>query len=251
MSARSETFLWWAQRYVAWRLGREFAAVRVSGLERFRAALARGPLIVAPNHVAWWDPLWLVALDRAVGGQGHYLMASENLQRFFFFRWAGAIPIDRSSQKSAWRDLSQGLETLTGPGRYLVIFPQGEQRPPHLPLRFRGGVAWLARRAKVGVVPVGVRYDYLEGPRPFLHIALGEPDIWGAGEDVVVELEAAVRRQLELIDEELERAVERQRSAAPGASALLAPAPGSPFVDLLKAHLRGESALSPASEGRS
>lgn len=238
MSARSEIFLWFVRRYVARRLRREFAKVRIAGLDRFRRALEWGPLILAPNHVAWWDPLWLVALDRAVGGGGHYLMARENLERLFFFRWGGALPIDRSSHKRARRDLERSARVLSGPRRYLVVFPQGEQRPSHLPLQFRRGIIWLARQARVSVVPAGVRYDYLEGPRPFLHISLGAPTLWSEEDDALSLLEQAVRDELETIDRELEHAIERQRQAKPGTIALLTPDPTSPFVDLLDARHR-------------
>lgn len=210
MSDKSAFFLRFARPYVRRRLRREFAEIRVSGLERFRREVASGPLLIAANHVAWWDPLLLVAFDQAVGGGGHCLMDRANLERLPFFRWAGAVPLDRASARGSLRDLGEAARQLDGPGKYLVVFPQGAQTPAHRSLRFKRGVAWLAEMARVPLVPLAIRYDFLEGPRPFVHVSIGASrSIVGSSGHVVRELELAVGAEMSHIDAELERSVTR------------------------------------------
>lgn len=204
MSQKSRLFLRFARPYVRWRLRSQFSRLRVRGLNALRARLEQGPLLLAMNHVAWWDPLVLVLLDERLGGQGACLMDAANLARFPFFSWAGALSLDRSRARAAHADLLRAAEFLNGPGRFLIVFPQGRQRPAHFPLQFERGIALLRRRTELPVVPVGLRYDFGEHPKAEVYLSIGEELPFGSGADLdfLLELEEAVGRELSRIDEE-------------------------------------------------
>lgn len=200
---RSRGFLRIARPYVRHRLQRQFESVRVAGLDEVRARAAKTPVILAANHVSWWDPLLLVALDEALGGEGYCLMDSKNLRDLPFFEWVGALPIDREHPRQAHRDLVRAAEMLTRPGQVLAIFPQGVQRPAHLELRLQRGIEVLAARAKAPVFPLAIRYDFGEGPRLRAHLSFGAPIDPGEQPHGSLShlVEAGIRNGLERIDE--------------------------------------------------
>lgn len=193
---RSPRFLSFARPYVRWRLARAFDGVWTSGLEEARARVAREPLIVAANHVAWWDPLLLVWLDQALGGESVALMDAANLRRLPFMALVGAIGLDRSGGGSSLGGLRTATAWLDRPGRVVFVFPQGRQRPSQVrPLGFARGVEWLARRSRARVLPLSIAYGFRESHRPAAGLVLGPP----CAPDVA-HLEAAVAGGLERLD---------------------------------------------------
>ncbi len=178
MRARSPVALRLARAYCRWRCGRDLDGVWVAGADRLRGST--GPLILAPNHVAWWDVLVLVLLDEALGADLRCLMDARNLARLPFLAKLGAIPLRRGD--AAREDLAGAAAWLreapatNARRRILVIFPQGRQRPAHLrPLGFRRGVELLAEASGAPVVPVGWNYGFREDHRPAAAVALGTP----------------------------------------------------------------------------
>ena len=183
MTPRSALALRLARAYCRWRCGRDLDGVWVAGLERVRAL--DGPLILAPNHVAWWDVLVLVLLDEALGADLRCLMDARNLTRLPFLAKLGAIPLRRGADADqdlaeAARWLRDGTSSHPGPPapgrRVLVIFPQGRQRPAHLrPLAYRRGVERIAAASGAPVVPVGWNYGFREDHRPAAAVCFGVP----------------------------------------------------------------------------
>lgn len=202
---RSAVWLALAQRYARRRLARDLDGVRVRGLERAREASQDAPLILAANHVGWWDSFLVVAVDEGLGGEGHALMDAATLRSLPFFARLGALPFSPVRARSGLREAAA---RLSAPGHSLWIFPQGAHRPPHLrPLAFGRGVELLARLAPgVRVLPVALQYAWADQPGPGAWIDLGTPlpaaDVAARGGARC--LEAAVVRGLERIDAALE-----------------------------------------------
>jgi 1-acyl-sn-glycerol-3-phosphate acyltransferase len=196
-------FLALARRYVRFRLKRTFARTRLFGEDELLDHLGKEPLIVALNHVTFWDPLVLVMLDERWGGAGRALMDAENLKKLPFFAKVGAIPVDRTKNVRAFRDLEAAGRGLTQPGQFLVIFPQGEERPAHLPMQFREGLRFLAKRTGCAVVPGALRYDFGKAERPYLHISFGAPIRYSGGEDFLALVAASVEVEVRRVDAEL------------------------------------------------
>jgi 1-acyl-sn-glycerol-3-phosphate acyltransferase len=150
--------------------------VWVSGLPQACEALRRGPLLLAANHVSWWDSMLLVQLDLALQADGFVLMDAANLEKLPFMRWLGAIPLDRSSGSRSRAGLAAGATLLDRPGRCLWIFPQGRQRPAHLrPLDLKPGLSLLYRVAGLPILPVSISYLFRERAQPAAFIRFGAP----------------------------------------------------------------------------
>ncbi len=162
-----------ADFYIRHRLKRSFHDVRILGATHLLEHSQSGPVVIAANHVCWWDPLVLIRLGHHFNLDGYCLMDAKNLGRLRFFRHLGALPLSPGSPRLLRGELKSALQKLKGPGSALAIFPHGAQRPAHLPLRFRSGVAALARLTGAPVLPLSLRYDFHEGPRAVVTVAFG------------------------------------------------------------------------------
>jgi len=148
----------------------------LSLLWRFRAVGVRGvplegPLIVACNHVSYFDPPALgVAMPRPVT-----YMAKEELFRIPLLgpviRWLGAFPVDRKrGDVAAIKAAIRILET----GAALGIFPEGTRNKDGT-VRPQMGVALLAAMSGATVLPAYVAGTAHADRLAKITVAFGEP----------------------------------------------------------------------------
>ena len=145
----------WERR---WNLTRPFA--RVAGKIGFRTRiegrnlLPCGPYVVAANHLSHVDPPFV---GMAIGHPVRFLSASDlqGLNRFldWVLPFYGTIPLPRSGVPLG--AMKNALSYLREGGR-VCVFPEG-RRTAHwgetTPLT---GVAWLALRCQVPIVPLAI-----------------------------------------------------------------------------------------------
>ena len=198
--SRSPWFLALARRYARRRLARGLDGLYVAGLDAARAEARRRPIILAANHVGWWDSFLVVAVDEALGTEGYALMDAESIRRLPFFARLGALPLERGGHASTRAGLTLAAEKVDRPGRALWMFPQGRHRPAHLrPLGFEGGIRLLARRIPdASIIPTAIQYAWREqpGPAAFVHLGAALP----AAELTTERIESAVEHGLGEID---------------------------------------------------
>jgi 1-acyl-sn-glycerol-3-phosphate acyltransferase len=151
----------------AWRFGRLVRATvarllvimyRVRILDAQNAP-ATGGYILAGNHVSYLDPALLWS---AAPRETHFIAKSELFDNAFL-GWAlprvWAFPINRAS---ADREAIQRATDLLKCGEPIGMFPEGTRRKPGAVLgegdlgEAHAGVAFIAMRAGVPVVPVGI-----------------------------------------------------------------------------------------------
>ncbi|HEX9628257.1 MAG TPA: lysophospholipid acyltransferase family protein [Acidiferrobacterales bacterium] len=120
---------------------------------------ARGPAIVAANHVSGLDPLLLVAASRR---PLRFIIAREQYRRAWLtwlFRAIGCIPVDRSTNPR--RALAAARAALAR-GEVVALFPQGRIHLDHEPpARLKAGVHYLAQATGAPIFPV--RIDGVRG----------------------------------------------------------------------------------------
>jgi chlorobactene lauroyltransferase len=168
-------------RYAAWSARRHFAAVHARGTLASGAA----PLVVAAQHVGWWDPMILLLLSRRRFEGTHYVMMEEaNLRRFAFFRWLGAFGVERTTREGVLAASRYALARLAEPGARVWLFPQGSLRPADArPIECERGAGWLAAMSGARIVPVAIRYEFLAEQRPEAFVSFGEPAAVEPGSD--------------------------------------------------------------------
>ncbi len=112
-----------------------------------------GPVLVVANHWSALDPPVLgCALRRPV-----HFMAKEELFRIplvrTWIRWVGAFPVRRGKPDRA--AIRTALELLRWQ-EAVVVFPEGTRNPRGYLLPAEPGAAFLALRAGVPILPVGI-----------------------------------------------------------------------------------------------
>lgn len=140
------TFLYDCAKYTFWGLFGTIWRMRVYGTENVPK---NGPLIVACNHVSYFDP---PVLGTTCPRRIQY-MAKEQLFHIPVLgpaiRAVGAYPVDREG--SATAAIKRSVEVLRA-GGVIGIFPEGTRNLTGT-TEARGGVALLASLGKAPVVP--------------------------------------------------------------------------------------------------
>lgn len=168
-----------AARLLTIGLARGLFGVRVRGREH----VPLGPYLAASNHQSYIDPPVVCALQP---GQ-MVILAKEELFKIpilgSIIRGFEAIPVrrgtaDRRALRAALGALRRGLP--------LLLFPEGTRvRGPELG-RAHAGVAWLARKARVPVVPIRIHGGGLLQSmlriKP-LYVVFGEPLLYESEEE--------------------------------------------------------------------
>lgn len=180
-----------------WRAARLIGPL-LSGVPR--SLRGNRPLLLASNHVSWWDAFTLRELHRALRPDAplYTVMLESELRRFPFFRWLGAVGVEPGRPSSLLRCV-RFLTARAAERRDLVVlfFPQGRIWPSHRrPLGFEGGAALLARTLGAVVLPVAQHVEPLSRVRPTAMISVGEPL---EAEEVEGELEGRVEEEADRI----------------------------------------------------
>lgn len=131
-------------------LYRLFGGFRVKGLENVPAT---GPAILAPNHLSWADPPAI----RTVIRRCCWFMANDFLFRIpvvgKLLPLYGAFPVERGKLD---REALRQAESHLADGDLVCIFPEGGTSLAARLVPFEGGVALLAIRNDVPIIPVGI-----------------------------------------------------------------------------------------------
>ncbi len=149
--------LYRATEVFAYPVVRAYFQPEVTGLEH---VVRSGAAILAANHLSASDEVFTpVAARRQVAyfAKVEYFNQPGLRGRFVAraFREFGHVPVDRSDTHAAASTIQIGVELLAE-GKALGIYPEGTRSPDGRLYKFRTGVARLALRSGVPVIPVGV-----------------------------------------------------------------------------------------------
>jgi 1-acyl-sn-glycerol-3-phosphate acyltransferase len=127
----------------------------------------RGPVIIAPNHVSYADP---VVVGLGVPRELHFLAKEELFEPPVFgslIRAYNAIPIKRGVVDR--RALKSAAGVLKG-GNALLVFPEGTRSKDGRLLPGRPGIGFLAVESEAIVVPC-----YVAGSRHLMRAVVRRP----------------------------------------------------------------------------
>jgi len=227
-------------RLVAGPVLHTLARPRIIGAENIPAT---GPAIVASNHLSVVDSIFLpFMLERTLvfAAKSEYFTGTRLRDRAIatYLRATNQLSIDRAGARAAQETLEAALARLMD-GQLFGIYPEGTRSPDGRLYRGRPGVAWLALKSGVPVIPVGMvgtRGVLPPGkmvPRPGrVEVRVGKPLVFGPEYDAMPPAKA--RREIteqvinaiqELTGQEYVHVYASDRKAelaAPGAGAELA-----------------------------
>lgn len=130
----------------------------------------RGAYIICANHRSNWDPPILVSNTK----RKVHIMAKAELFKNNFIKWFGKVtcvfPVKRGMRDI--ESIKHSLKLLND-GEILVIFPEGTRNGLEKNGKVENGVAYLALRTGVPVIPVGIQGEL----KPFKKVKLnyGKP----------------------------------------------------------------------------
>jgi len=141
---------------------------------------ASGAALIASNHQSAFDTMvWLLLVPRAC-----YVVKRELLRVPVFgpaCKLTGMIMVDRDAGGAAIRGLLREADRAVAERRQIIIFPEGTRVAPGARLPLQPGVAALASRTGLKLIPVATDSGYCWGRRAFrkrpgvIHIAVGAP----------------------------------------------------------------------------
>jgi 1-acyl-sn-glycerol-3-phosphate acyltransferase len=144
--------LYWVVKAILTPIVRLIVRVKVEGREHLPK---RGPVILASNHRSFLDSIFIpMVIRRRVTfvAKAEYF---DDPKTAWFFRSCGQIPIRREGGSASERALASATEVLEN-GKVFGIYPEGTRTRDGLLHRGHTGVARLALRNNVPIVPVGL-----------------------------------------------------------------------------------------------
>jgi len=163
---------------------KRFHAVRVAHGERLQGWDARVPTVAYANHSNWWDGfMGYLLTHKGSGGRFHVMMEERHLARYRFFTRIGAFGVKREQPREALASVRHALDLLAQTHATVWIFPQGVLQANDVrPLAFFPGASRLAAQAiarygSVRLLPVAMRYEFLQEDRPEALLRIGEPRV--------------------------------------------------------------------------
>lgn len=175
VALRSDRLFGLFTAYLAFRMSRDFAALRRSG------PVPDGPggLIVYSNHPGWWDPATFLVLSARLfaGRPGFGPMEARAFERYGIFRRMGVFGIETDSARGARRFLEVSRRVLSEPRHMIWITAEGEFADPRRrPVVLRPGIAHLARQVgPARLVPLAISYEFWNESRPEALVRFGAP----------------------------------------------------------------------------
>lgn len=148
-----------------------FWGLKVTGLEHLPL---RGPVIIASNHVSWWDGPVVIA----AAGPERYVRFLSKIELFrtpvlgWFLREVGMVPVDRA--KGDVQAIRAAVQMVRR-GEMLAVFPEGTRSKAGLPGRPKPGVGFLARESGAPVIAARVRGTERFFRFPRLEVRFGPP----------------------------------------------------------------------------
>ncbi|MEW2358962.1 lysophospholipid acyltransferase family protein [Spirillospora sp. NPDC029432] len=149
--------------YLLWR-------PRNSGM---RNVPKRGPALMVSNHLSFADhffgPLPLMRPIFFIGKEDYFTgKGIKGLLSKAFFTGVGVVPVDRTGGSAAEAALETGLRILRE-GKLLGIYPEGTRVPDNRLYRGKTGVARLALKSRVPVIPMAMinTFELMPSGQPY------------------------------------------------------------------------------------
>ncbi len=163
-------------RFLIWLVAKAFWRISFEGLDNVPK---EGAFVLAPIHRSWIDFGLVSAVTRRRMGYMGKESLWKNKALGAFITMLGAYPVNRGApDREALRRTLDILEK----GEPLVLFPEGTRRSGPVIEHLHEGAAFVASRAGVALVPVGIggsERALPKGkglPRPVkIHVIVGEP----------------------------------------------------------------------------
>ncbi|MEG2073559.1 MAG: lysophospholipid acyltransferase family protein [Angelakisella sp.] len=180
--------------------------IRYSGRENLPT---EGGYVVACNHRSLIDPVIVAhGLSRKVCYMAKAELFGNPILARIFGSW-GVFPVSRGAGDMT--AINHAVEILQG-GGLLGIFPEGTRSFDGKPLRFKSGMAHIAKTAGVGIVPCALIFEGRMGFFKKAEMKIGTPmsydELFGEEQST-----AALKRATKLVSERIGEMLAQEEKA--------------------------------------
>ena len=176
------------------KLQRNVEQVLAYNIEQTKELARDHGVIIAPNHVAYWDSCLYFLLSGFLSTRSFVFVAQKTLQRLPFLRWCGALPLNTTSKEHSLLQLLHTTHLNNQPTQFW-IFPQGEHRPTdRVPLKCKRGILLLAKHLKLPIVPTAIQYLYKDDESPIAYVSFQPPLPY---DSTIEEIELSIQQGLD------------------------------------------------------
>jgi 1-acyl-sn-glycerol-3-phosphate acyltransferase len=141
------------------------ARIRVEGLEKLQR---NGAYVLVANHVSYMDTPVVLTIPLQIR-----FFAKQGLFRIPLLgghlRRAGHLPVVRENPRASLKSLTEGARMVRERGISVVLFPEGGRSSEGLQ-DFKEGAAYLAIKAGVPAVPIGITGTHQLLPMGSIHV---------------------------------------------------------------------------------
>jgi 1-acyl-sn-glycerol-3-phosphate acyltransferase len=134
-------------------------------------------LILAPNHISWWDGFFIDYVTlKHLERKFHIMMLESQLKKYSFFGKLGAYSIVPENPKSIIETTNYTVSLLKDTRNVVVTYPQGEIEAYEMrPLGIKEGLRIILKRVPVNtyVLPVAFKIHYYNEKNPALAVRYG------------------------------------------------------------------------------
>ncbi|BDC51455.1 1-acyl-sn-glycerol-3-phosphate acyltransferase [Bryobacterales bacterium F-183] len=153
LDSKGHVQMWMARTWARCLLFVSGVRVRAEGLDKIDLSK---PYVIASNHASYMDTPVILTYIRLQ----FRFMAKEELFKIPFLgthlKTAGHVSVPRSDPRAAVRTMNEAAENIRVKGISMLIFPEGGRTRTGELQDFKEGVASIAIKAGVPIVPVGL-----------------------------------------------------------------------------------------------
>jgi 1-acyl-sn-glycerol-3-phosphate acyltransferase len=132
-------------------------------------------IIIAPNHISWWDGFFVDYISRKyLNRKFHILMLEEELRKYPFFRKTGAFSINPDRSGEIRNTFNYAREILKDSNNLLVFYTQGKIEPFDKEPELKAGLLHLIKSVDCDIMPAAFRIEYLNKKKPAVFFRPGE-----------------------------------------------------------------------------
>jgi 1-acyl-sn-glycerol-3-phosphate acyltransferase len=159
---------------------RRFMSLKVEGFSKLQNRDKSIPHVIYANHSSWWDGLVMFQLCREAKIDLFAMMEEKQVLEYPFHRKIGAFSVVRENPRDALKAIKYASNLLKeNSERCVLIFPQGELvSHEHRPIVFFNGISKIVEKTeKCFVVPVAIRYQFLDDWKPEILVSVGDAEL--------------------------------------------------------------------------
>jgi len=163
---------------IFWMLEKNFFTIRIKDKDNFCLRNKNYGTLLYGFHSCFWDGITVYYVAKKVFCTNLYMMVKD-LYKLPLLAKLGAFSVEKNCFGEALKSLNYTANLLKDRKNTVWVFPQGTVVPPHYrPVKFKSGMSFISNKLQgVNLLPMSVKYTFLNQDKPEIFIHVGTPII--------------------------------------------------------------------------